>query len=503
MRSREFIIEVGLVPKELNKYNGRYLKNLINLIKAEKPLQVSAKGQGQYGKFVLINPSEADRLLAKYFDGDVLKVVFPAGEELAIANSDDLIKVSTLEKSGDIKGKEANFNIGDIGEIALGISAAGRFDQFGLIDFDSFVNFAQKFQMGVVLGKKGQIVSSKKLTYSGLLNYRTGKQDQLEAVILGPGRSVDAFVNFISSGRIPPDVRNVIEAAIVYVNEVNKIEDGMERIYRDPNKNVVEVICDGVSDQKGTKADLKMLVDGTTINVLSAKTGKSQLGQASGHDWNKQKALFNLVFGIPIEDLNALGQDWGVTNSDHLAVLSKVYSQYVIPKVQRLTGSDSVQNEKILIKGLVDGLIRYSNNYDDEKQQIETVDIVKLIVEPGSPGYKLLRIDSRLTDALMNVDLYGKATPNNQGIEIFGKLNGVDYSLFKIRSYESKAGNVIRTILEGGPLLDELAQVGPRVPAQPAVAPSPTKVVNTATNVQSKVGEPMGQELQAQNLRTY
>jgi hypothetical protein len=97
--------------------------------------------------------------------------------------------------------------------------------------------------------------------------------------------------------------------------------------------------------------------------------------------------------------------------------------------------------------------------------------VVKLITDPGGPGYSLLRIDSRLTDALEKTDLVGEQTKNGSGIQVSGNVNGKKLLLFKARSYFSPAGNVVRTIIEGGPLLDQLAVV---TPDQPTVQDQPT-----------------------------
>jgi hypothetical protein len=141
-------------------------------------------------------------------------------------------------------------------------------------------------------------------------------------------------------------------------------------------------------------------------------------------------------------------------------------------------------------------LIRYSNNYDEKTSQVETVDIVKLSTEPGTPGFSLLRVDARLEAALMKTDLVGTATPNNQGIQVVGTVNGKKVLLFKARSYYSKAGAVVRTIIEGGPLLEQLAVVTPAntTPAtNPAIANQPKSI----QNMQKPLGtsqQMMGQE---------
>lgn len=502
MRAREFLHEAGLTLQQLVKHNGLYLRNLMDLISRGQEIAVVPSAQDLYGSTVLIDPGDVS-LLGDQFDQQGNLISKPKFNTLKLArkapSGRTSIPFGSIEKSAEIKSKGGyDYNKGDIGEIALGISAAARFNEFGLIDFNKFIQFAQSMTAGLNRNESGRVLSSKRLTYNGKISYRDGKNDNINVLVVAPGRSIDSFLRFIqNTDSMPDDVYSVIESAIVYANENAKIENGMETIYNDPNQNLLEVFCDGVSDQKGTKADLIMQIDGKKFNILSAKTGPSQLGQASGHDWNKQVQFFKTVFGV---DITGLSKNWGVSNHDHLEALKLVYDQHVIPKIERLVGGDSIKNEKELVTSISNGLIRYSNNLIQDSGQIETVEIVKLIAEPGSPGYKLLLIDQKLTDVLMKVDLYGKATPNRLGIEVLGQVNGRDYILFKVRSYFSSSGNVIRTIIEGGPLLDQLAAVSPKITQQqptvePKVIQQPQKVpVGQSNNINDKLGKPMGAE---------
>ena len=337
---------------------------------------------------------------------------------------------------------------------------------FSVIDF---VKIAQGLNIEKVLNAKGKVLKSLKLTYKGTVKHSTGKKDNLTVTILAPGRSVTAFKRFMDDpGSTPNDMRGAILSALEYAKNEEKIKTGLEQSAGDPNTNTIEVLCDGVSDQKGTKADLEYAIDGKRINLISAKTGPSQLGQASGHDWKKQKTFFSVVFQ---EDVSAFEQSWGTTNKEHLDTLTKIYQTVIIPKVQRLTGGNSVQKEIELVRSIANGLIRYANNYDEKTGKIETVDIVKLIVDPGTPGFTLMKIDEKLSAALEKADLVGAPTQNKQGVEVHGIVNGKKLLLFKSRAYYSAAGDVVRNIIEGGPLLDQLATI-PLQPSKPA-APAP------------------------------
>jgi hypothetical protein len=435
MRAKEFLSEAGLKPAGLRK---NYVDNLILLIRGNKPVTLVPKAAGVHGKSVVIDQSEADRIQsildasAGALNSNGYLDLAPIGKIKLAGGKSQFINLPDIEKSPEIKGKDSDYNIGDIGEIALGVAAGAKFLAAGAeVGAREFVDLALKMTQNTVVGKKGQLLDSLKLTYKGPLVHASGKQDNVDIIVVAPGRSVKAFVEMMNTIEInqkfPPEVKGTILSALEYARDAPKIKAGIEQTAADPNTNTIEVVCDGVSDQKGTKADLILHIDGKRINLISAKTGPSQLGQASGHEWTKQVTFFSTVFGV---NVSAYQDAWGTTNEEHLSALQGIYSTLVIPKIQRLTGGNSVQAEAALVRSIANGLIRYSNNYDEKTSQVETVDIVKLSTEPGTPGFSLLRVDARLESALMKTDLVGTATPNNQGVQVVGNVNGKKVLLF-------------------------------------------------------------------------
>ena len=468
----ETITEAGLKSSGLQPI---YLKNLIDLV--GQPLAVVPDQQDKLGPTVILDPEMKDVLQQVYDStggktGEGGYLIIPQSFPKLKTTTGDYIPITSLEKSPAIKGKKEDYGVGDIGEIALGVAAGARFLNAGRpIDYNIFVNLANQLTPTIVKGKSGKALDSLQLSYNGRIKHKSGKADNFTLVVLAPGRSVKEFANFMKNpDSLPPAVKGTILSAIDYANGSERITAGVQQATASPDTNTIEVSCDGVSNQKGTKADLVMTIDGNRIHLISAKTGPSQLGQASGHQWSKQEQFFQTVFGV---DIAPYAQAWGKTNEEHLDALQQIWSQLVIPKVQQLTGGDSVQKEKMLIRSLANGLIRYSNNTNAETGEVETIDIVKLLTDPGSPGYSLLRIDSRLTAALEKTDLYGEPTKNGAGIQVSGQVNGKKSLLFKARSYYSPAGKVVRTIIEGGPLLDELALATPI--QEPTVEEPPVK----------------------------
>jgi hypothetical protein len=477
--------EAALQPAKLRPH---YLENLINLISNGQPVPLAGDAQEKYGKtatFKKSQVSELKKLLNQYRDTKNVAGYMDIKNFPRLVTTDGIpLALTSIDKSSAIKGVEQDYNIGDIGEIALGVAAGARFFVSGdTADFNDFVSLANEMTVEETYTKTGKLGNSLKLLWSSPFVHPSGKADEVTVVVLAPGRSVREFINFMKSpDTLPAEVKGTILSALSYANSAKKIDQGIAKTAADPNTNMIEVTCDGISDQKGTKADLVMSIDGERINLISAKTGPSQLGQASGHDWNKQAEFFKTVFGV---DVSPFADQWGETNEEHMKTLQGIWSSLVIPAVTRLTGGNSVQKEKQLVQNIANGLVRYSNNFNPQTGQSETIDIVKLITDPGSPGYELLRIDSKLADAMQRVDLVGEPTANGMGIQVVGLIDGQrgktkDNLLFKSRSYYSPAGKVVRTIIEGGHLLDTLAATAPKQSVTtPATRPAVQKSQQT------------------------
>lgn len=448
----KIINEATLTVADFGKRNPEYWVNLIELIEQGAPIPID-NGEVQVE---LENPQSVASKLAEIWDGS--DIATPEQIELIKkirlhTLDNQKITIGRIYKSPAIKGKEADYNIGDIGEIALAFSTGARFKKAGeLIDINDFLAMAKKAKATPIQGKQ-----SLQMKVEDTVSYESGKNDQVSIDIVVPARSVKSFIEFINNlGAAPKNIQGTIASSLEFANNNENITNGVNRTAKDPNTNRIEVAAIGTQDQKGTKADLVLNIDGERINLLSAKAGASQLGQASGKEWNKPLNFFRKVFGV---DVNNYKDGWSDDQPKNLEVLRQIYKELIIPKVMRLTGGDSVQKEKELVKQIVQGLIHFANDVNTETGESEIIDIVKLSTVPGSPGYKLMRIDSSLEQALEKVDLIGIATPNGLGVQVYADTYGKNVFLFKARSYYSPAGKLTRTIIEGGPLLDSLATV--------------------------------------------
>ena len=458
MRFNEFkaLSEASLSFGSYSPNRGTYWNNLISLIAQGAPIKINASGNES---IVVKNPKKIVNTMQSLWDGnsEITPEIVAQIKSIVLPTTDGrVIPIGKVFKSPEIKGKTADYNIGDIAEIALGVAAAARFAKLGKdIDLYDFVELAANLSITTPQGKAASLGN-----YDTQVNHGTGKIDNLKLIVKAAARSMTAFKSYMESpGSTPKDVQGTILSAIKYANKAEKLVKGVEITARDKRANTVEIVSDGTGNQKGTKADLIMSIDGTRINLLSAKAGASQLGQATGHDWNKPLTFFKTLFDV---DVSPLKKSWGTTNEEHIKTLHLIWEK-VATKIKKATAGDSTIKEAALVKQLADGIMRYSNDIGDNGEVV-VIDIVKLSTMPGSPGYKLMRIDSSLKDALDKTSLTSKVnrTPDGyaSGIQVHGILpDGKKSLLVNARSYHSRAGNTVRTIIEGGPLLDDLASI--------------------------------------------
>jgi hypothetical protein len=488
MKTTEFLAEAGLVKTKLRR---EYLVNLAKAIEGGIPIDLVPDAHAKYGSSVVIKPKYAKllRSVAKNAQANsanylVLTNDLPDISRLETQDNEPLL-LTSIEKSDILKGGGKGYNVGDIGEIALGIAASIKFLKHGEeVTRKDFLSLALRLKFGSRLTKKGKVGGAMELTYTGRIKHKNGKEDDMSLIIVANGPSAKKFREFIQNPEtFPADVAASIESALLYVKENGNIKNGIEYTANDPNTNIIEITCDGISDQKGTKADLVMNIDGRRINLLSAKTGKSQLGQASGHQWTNQQIFFKTVFGVNIAPFAKL---WGKTNDEHIAALQRIWSELVIPKCAGLAAGDNTSKERILVKTIAGGLIRYSNNIG-AGGEVEVVDIVKLATDPSKPGYKLLRIDSKLTDALDKVNIIVTWPESRMGVNVYGLVpntlkNGTvtQKKVSLCRFWSTVGGNILRTAVQGGDLLDELAAVAKEADVPTTAKPPATKPVPLA-----------------------
>lgn len=90
------------------------------------------------------------------------------------------------------------------------------------------------------------------------------------------------------------DIRLLVSSAVDYANG-RYIREWADKLYKNNQKNTIEVNSEGLLDQRNSKVDLKVIVDGKLCGVgVSLKAGAvPQFGQVGGSKWESMENLFN------------------------------------------------------------------------------------------------------------------------------------------------------------------------------------------------------------------
>lgn len=470
MRATEFLAEAGLSAGELVKHEGKYLLKLVQKIQAGDPI-TTLDGEEYF------DITDAEDLMRFFFRGgdsgnmeldDKGNIIppKPLPKQLTLMTRDGrYVALGKITKTAEFKEKKAPYvTIGDISEISLAVAVYARFHKQG-------ERISKKDFM--IAGRDISVGPGKRMSATGIMvsniKWPVGKQDVLHFRSVLSYLSMKYFAD-VCSGDVEPDRKTqiVIDSCIKFANEADMVSKAIDFCRDHKQSNRIDITCDGVSDQRGTKADLHLNIDGKPVNLLSLKVDQSQLGQASGHDFQKQVDFFKDLFGV---DITRYQPTWGTTYQDHYFCIANVWEQITDNIIQKVSG-DNTQREMQIIRSIVNGIIKYSGGHQND----DTI-IVKLTAKPSGKAYQILRIDQKLHDALDQVNLVVEPVKNGAGVKIMGMHKGGTALLMQARSYKSDAGKVFRTILEGGNLLDVLTAISAaHDQEQPPAEPTGTSV---------------------------
>ena len=100
-------------------------------------------------------------------------------------------------------------------------------------------------------------------------------------------------------------VEYLFSASAQYLKQATFLNDTILLIQNNDQVDNIIVDADGVGDQKGTKADIKISINGKKItNQVSLKVdGGQQFAQISGHKFEKQELLWQTGLGLNISNM--------------------------------------------------------------------------------------------------------------------------------------------------------------------------------------------------------
>lgn len=466
MRATEILTEAGLAPATMRRHSGKYLKTFISKITQGEPLEIVPDKQARYGEKVTLKKNNAKKLLNAWFGTNS----FPTDSELNVTPNGDLVpfdpRIADLEletvtgekltqghfqKTAEFKQGSKDFNTGDISEGCLGAAVMARFlSRTDIITEQQVLDVIRQLGKGERVGK-----NNIKGTVQG-----KSKNDKIYFNLSLNIASYNALYGAANSGEIHPDILGAVRSSVLFANKNQGVQTALQAIISDRNVNSVTISADGVSDQRGVKADLFMSIDGTSVNLLSLKAGDvGQFGQGSGYNFDSLDAFMNDTFGLRVsKKLKSKFVDGDVDTS--FQAIHQVYAA-IASELESETQGHNVNREAKLVERLYRGIRQHATRGADDTS------MVILKTTPNAPGYVQLQFGQQLRDAMENVNLSIKySTPGGREpakIEIWGtgvgELNG-SAMLMRMRSnMKSEGGGYIRNIVEMGPLLKQLASI--------------------------------------------
>lgn len=497
---KSIITESTLAFGQIRKDYGKYVVAIINKIRAGKELIVDPSAKAEYGQTVVIEPSEAKRMQDVFY-GSVnpedhgnlqtqgeRNLLIPGdlnaakNFRLKIKGSDQTIGIGKLYKSADLNDGKG-FNTGDVAEGVLGAAVTAKFIRRGK-------PITEKDIANVIAGFSSieEIKSNKK----GVITAKAGN-DQITFRLVLNKTSFEALYDAATKDKYAPEMKGLFASGVEYANIDDDVKEAISKVVDDERPNEVSVNSDGVADQKGTKADLFLNIDGQVINLLSLKAGDvKQFGQGSGYSYEKLKEFFDKTFGINIDsrlirnaDENQKSYADTMTGDarSNFEIIKKIYKDIFEEIQDEIAGNTNA--EVVFLQRMYNGIFYHATRNDPN------VSMVIMKARPNAPGFAKLTFGEELRKAMEQFDLKIKMQDNPPKIQIYGIPVGEEAKelagnnmLLQIRSNlkgDSSEGYV-RNIVEMGGLLKTIAKVEQVVDQDP----NEPETASTGTEPQSE-----------------
>ena len=457
----DIVSETALTPTELAKHGGKYLEILIQFVGNGLPVPVDPSAREVYGDYVQLDPDMLPALQAAVQSQDI-KAALPKKVTAIIDGEKKDLAWGSIFKGKEftgIAGKKA-YNAGHLAELIMGLCITAKFLNLGAdITYD---------QLKAMIGYVGSGVSGNnyKFYYNGVVHYPElgSKNDSLSFLAVVPARSAEAFIEQANRGQFESDLAAVLASAVRYCNESEGVQNACQRVRHDKDNNKIEVISDGTSDAKGTKAELQLKVDGSKINLLSLKTFSTEtLGQISGIGYEQVSKWFDVAFGIDISKYRSLLDPTLPKEKIYNNLLTVIYDDVVYPQVERMINDQSPGREAAIVERLA-----RAAQFHARGEGMEDVEIVKLDDTIKEGNYKILRFSDDLREAMTHLDLETRYVGKGQGrtIQIWvkpaegEKIAKGSNKLCQFRT--QKMGDSYRNYYEIGPMMEQLTRVEAR-----------------------------------------
>lgn len=518
MRANEFLINEAALTGTSPDSWGNYLKALLTVGSISigktgteaQDLQLTDNSKEIINNLLDQYESSSDKRAEGQRIRDI-EVLYTDGVSRKIGKIFKSPEIKSASKAADTAAKKY-WNDGEVAETFLGAALFTRFQSKDNISVGDVIDTIKRF----------------KETTGGFIFNGHRNNDPIEMTALNKPQNNTVVIEYATnyadfSKKFAKGVKGLdttMKACVSYVNQSPKVKEAINAADSNVESDRILIKTDGVSDQKGTKADLQLQV-GSLQRLLSLKVNAvKQFGQNTGATPEVLTSFFGtFVTGI---DLTALSQNWPDMSRKGLNALRQSGDiEQTFQTVYSLIGQAYQSANNILSKQLADpvasaqfienlhkGIVHHAQG--DAKGQT-----VVILNPKAGLAWQELEFGDELISALKSfrlettVSVAGIDGENNHILKIYGRpidskavvamqstissaadatkaataakqskvAQKVDPELLiQLRSYIQDVGPTIRNIIEMGPLLKDITDVEKinkvELPAGPAATPN-------------------------------
>lgn len=380
------------------------------------------------GKIIVYDPlKRADYVtLLSYLKASTLKM-----DAVLLRNEKEgsQVALSELVKTEDLGGQRKG-NKGDMAEAIFAAAITAK--------FVNKLNDVSEQDIKLIINQLDPNKPSQSFTYSSK-NKNTQVTDTIIYELNLSTSNLKALTNPLTWNTLG----SIIDGSLKYANAEN-IKMLSKTMYENNRKNVIKVSAVGISQQKTTKVDVKVEIDGKPVVLTSLKTNDiKQFGQVGGASFENQVELWTTLLGINPSEAKAK-YDLAVRDGDYMAGLAQIYRQVETEFNQR---ASQLASRSGLYSDLADGIKYFATR---KEKGVEMVSLNKKEI-------KIYEFDNLNT--LMSLDqsnrLVAKYNPTS-----YPKLDIMDMKnkkvLLSVRVRRDK--EYVRNVVEKGKLMDEFSR---------------------------------------------
>lgn len=374
---------------------------------------------------------ETVKIIAALQSATKIEIVSKTGDSTPISK---ILKSSEFGGSGAAGGASSGGAKGNRGDMAEAIFAAAITARFMTRNQN-----ISAIHIHALLDKLQTNVMQQVHEYDGL----NQNPKVIDKVIMRVGLAIPNLIA-LQDRMIRSSLSDIVQSAIKYANSANVVK-WAKMLYENNQKNIIEIIADGIGDQTGTKVDVRLKIDGipTDLNVSLKAGDVKQFGQVGGSGFDKQEYLWEKLTGVKVSLIEA----------DYVSFLAKKQALKAIETSYgaAASGFNKAVNlsEKTAYQKFADGINFFGTLHEENVTLVQLNKEEAKIYNFGALYNALQKTKTKLVAKLNTSKSYPEVNFTNTAGEI----------LLTVRAKtENKANGeqYIRNYVEKGPLMGKL-----------------------------------------------